>query len=65
MFLLSTVPAVLLAVGMRLCPESPRWLISKERHSEAHDVMRRLWNGVDPSIRASDDAPGMFSLPYT
>lgn len=27
MFLLSTLPAILLLLGMFKCPESPRWLV--------------------------------------
>eukprot|EP00210_Caulerpa_lentillifera_P006690 g6393.t1 len=50
MFLLSAVPAVLLGVGMSLCEESPRWLVSKGHHSAAKEVMVSLWDRVDESL---------------
>lgn len=35
-------PALLLLIGSKLLPFSPRWLMTKGRHDEAHEVLKRL-----------------------
>ncbi|MFF1736329.1 sugar porter family MFS transporter [Streptomyces sp. NPDC058247] len=42
MLVISTLPAVVLWFGMLVMPESPRWLASKGRFSEAFDVLRQI-----------------------
>ncbi len=42
MLAVCAIPAVFLFIGMLRMPESPRWLISKERHQDALDVLRQV-----------------------
>ena len=42
MFLVGFVPAVILFVGMLFLPETPRWLVSKQRYEEGYRVLTRV-----------------------
>jgi major inositol transporter-like SP family MFS transporter len=42
MLVIATLPAVALWFGMLVMPESPRWLASKGRYSEALEVLRQV-----------------------
>lgn len=42
MFGLGVVPALILLAGMAVLPESPRWLLMKEREAEAEQVLNRV-----------------------
>ncbi|KAH0874367.1 hypothetical protein HID58_071729 [Brassica napus] len=45
-FWISTVPAVVLAVFMELCAESPQWLFKRGRAAEAEVVFEKLLGGA-------------------
>lgn len=38
------IPAVPLVIGIYFCPESPRWLMKKNRYAEAYKSLLRLRN---------------------
>ncbi|KAG0559413.1 hypothetical protein KC19_10G102600 [Ceratodon purpureus] len=42
-FALSIIPAVLLAVGMQSCAESPQWLFKQRKLFKAKNAYSRLW----------------------
>lgn len=52
MFAIGMIPAVLLAVAMFLLPESPRWLVKKNKIEKAIRILQRLRqsNNVLPEI---------------
>lgn len=42
MLVLATIPAIVLWVGMRMMPESPRWFVANERYYEAIAAIKQL-----------------------
>jgi MFS family permease len=44
---LGCAPPLILLCIMKWLPESPRWLISKDRSDEAMDILRKLHTSVD------------------
>lgn len=42
MFALGIIPSAVLMIGMLLLPESPRWLLGKNRESEALGILERV-----------------------
>ncbi|HHJ4162438.1 TPA: sugar porter family MFS transporter [Raoultella ornithinolytica] len=42
MLMVQAIPAICLFVGMLRSPESPRWLVSKNRHQEALEVLKQI-----------------------
>ncbi|OBA24368.1 hypothetical protein METBIDRAFT_37979 [Metschnikowia bicuspidata var. bicuspidata NRRL YB-4993] len=38
----ASIPAILVLIQVPFVPESPRWLMGKERHTEAYDSLRQL-----------------------
>ncbi|GMH43045.1 hypothetical protein BSKO_10967 [Bryopsis sp. KO-2023] len=69
MFTLATIPAVLLAVGMSFCPESPTWLAAQGKKAEAEEVMVKLWGKSEAIADESKEdagsaAPSIFSGKY-
>ncbi|PKS08072.1 hypothetical protein jhhlp_006684 [Lomentospora prolificans] len=44
------VPSLILLLGIWFLNESPRWLMEKNRHEEARDVLKRLRSGQDEEL---------------
>lgn len=42
MLAIAALPAIFLFIGMLRVPESPRWLISKEKNTEALNVLKKI-----------------------
>lgn len=47
MLILATVPAILLWIGMRMMPESPRWYAANQRYYEAISSLKQVRNSED------------------
>jgi SP family sugar:H+ symporter-like MFS transporter len=47
MFLVMVIPAVIYGVGAFFIPESPRYLVVKDRLAEAGEVLRRVLGNID------------------
>ncbi|GKO07380.1 hypothetical protein NUKP99_33790 [Klebsiella variicola] len=58
MLLVQAIPAVCLFVGMWRAPESPRWLISKNRHEEALHILKQ----IRPAERAQKEYDDISTL---
>lgn len=52
MFAVGVIPAGLLILGVRWLPESPRWLVAKNREQEAQNVLDKFPYDPDLSIAA-------------
>lgn len=46
--LLQMVPSLLQITTIMMLPESPRWLISRDRHEEAHAILTKYHAEGDP-----------------
>ncbi len=51
---LAVVPSALLFFGMLFMPETPRWLVSKDRDEEAREVLRRTRDEVAVEAEMND-----------
>jgi sugar porter (SP) family MFS transporter len=58
---LSVVPAAILWLGMITMPESPRWLVSKNRMTEARTVLTKLRGGACVEDELQDIQSGFES----
>src|SRR5918994_444997 len=54
MIALAVIPSVLLFLGMLFMPETPRWLVSKDRDEEAREVLRRTRDETAVEAEMSD-----------
>jgi SP family sugar:H+ symporter-like MFS transporter len=54
MIALAVIPSLLLFLGMLFMPETPRWLVSKDRDVEAREVLRRTRDETAVEAEMSD-----------
>lgn len=65
MFGIGLIPAILLGIGMFFLPESPRWLIKKNKLDLAIQTLRSLRNTDDVTQEVQDIKKGLFKKQST
>ncbi|KAD5960896.1 hypothetical protein E3N88_12368 [Mikania micrantha] len=62
MFAISAIPSVLLALGMTISPESPRWLVQQKKIDQAEKAIKTLYgDGKVVEVMADLSASGQGS----
>ncbi|HVA67287.1 MAG TPA: sugar porter family MFS transporter [Elusimicrobiota bacterium] len=51
---LAVIPGLLLGLGMMFMPETPRWLMEREREEEARRVLKKIRGGADIETEIQD-----------
>eukprot|EP00803_Ostreobium_quekettii_P007807 evm.model.scf_365.5 EVM.evm.TU.scf_365.5 scf_365:75709-82248(+) len=64
LFALGAIPALALAVGMLLSPESPRWLMGKGNSDGARSAQQWLWGSTDDSLGGADEGESKGSAGF-
>jgi len=54
MFGVAAAPAIVLAAGLLLVPESPRWLLADGRRGHAREILRRVRGGHDVEVELDE-----------
>ncbi|MDB5762532.1 MAG: rane protein, partial [Herminiimonas sp.] len=62
MFLIGGLPGIVISYLIFRLPESPRWLISKKRFTEADAVIREIERSTDKRVPPSSAAPANAAL---
>ena len=54
MFWMQAIPALVYFLALQVIPESPRWLILKGRHDEAHAVLAKLFGPAGAAAKSAE-----------
>ncbi len=54
MFGIEALPAIIFLTGLLIIPESPRWLMQKNRHNEAESVLTKFVGSIDAQKSLSE-----------
>jgi len=54
MFGIEAIPALIFLIGILIIPESPRWLMQQNRHSEANTILHQFLSKTEAEISISE-----------